>query len=191
MTDEHEHDDWREAYLRRALTLVEQSGWGAQGVFPTEQDPASLTWTYTFGLSALPTRHPEIVVTGLPVPLAHRLLAEVAARAIDGAPRGERLWPGRVDDVIEGLPAWLIPVTDVLDPRAPLTVATELAELAGWPQPVSALQLVWPDPDGRFPWEGGEDLGQLLLGPAPDAAAAEFVDPTVAAAGGDPLEVTR
>jgi Domain of unknown function (DUF4262) len=110
-------------------------------------------YSYTVGL----TGHgkPEIVVTGLPEQRAGDLLNDVAAHFVhaDPPPPGERV-PLTSGPLIE--------IVRVAEPSAHLNVAVELYG----PQ-VTALQLVYADDRGHWPWDrgfrGGRG-GQPVLG---------------------------
>jgi hypothetical protein len=110
-------------------------------------------YSYTVGLVG--HGKPEIVVTGLPEQRAADLLDRVAAHFVhaDPPPAGERV-------PLIGGP--LIEIVGVAEPSAHLNVAVELYG----PQ-LTALQLVYADDRGHWPWDrgfrGGRG-GQPVLG---------------------------
>jgi hypothetical protein len=140
----------REEHLKYLRGLLEQHCWVVVGVQRERYRPP---YSYTVGL----TGHgkPEIVVTGLPQQRAADLLNDVAAHFLHADPPvpGERI-------PLTGGP--LVEIVRVAEPSAHLYVA---AELCG-PQ-LQALQLVYADNRGHWPWDlgfrGGRG-GQPVLG---------------------------
>lgn len=132
-----------EGYLRQVQALIDAHGWAVQTV--QTQPP----FFYTVGL-AQRHRLPELVVCGLPVDTAQRLLNDLAQRLL----RGDLvLAPGTlVPEVFTQYPAKF----RFLGPDAVqrhLKVACALSE-----QTPQAWQLLWPDPDGRFEGDTGVDV---------------------------------
>ncbi len=100
-------------------------------------------WAYSCGLWRA-YGHPEIAIFGLP-PDRWGLVNVVA----DLVSSGTRLTPGmEIDDVLVG--------SRVAVRRIDPSWCARLFPQAG----VEFLQIVWPSPDGAFPWE---------VGPSPDA----------------------
>lgn len=134
-------------YLDRVIVpLVRQNGWAVQGV------SGRRPFAYTVGLTDCGL--PELVVTGMRDGPAATLLHSVAASALHAEPTaGERLV----------LPGGLTLEAVVVDrPQDHLSTA-----LALYGDEVRALQLVWPDARGRYPWDRGHRAvraGQPLLG---------------------------
>ena len=128
--------------------LVRRNGWAVQGVGGRQP------FAYTVGLSVCGL--PELVVTGLPDARAARLLNEVARRGLH-----DELFSGQ--RVPTSGPH--VHVLAVARPHDHLLTATALYGKA-----VRALQLVWPDDQGRYPWQAGaqsQPSGQRLFGPIP------------------------
>ena len=70
-------------YLEHLRDLIARFGWAVQGV---ERDRVHPPWAYTVGLT--PNGRPELVVTGLPLGRATRLLNDVASHVLHAtAPR--------------------------------------------------------------------------------------------------------
>lgn len=123
---------------------------------------------YTVGLSRF-HGHPELIVTGVPQ------MQTVAPLNL----MGERIRAGHRfvgGDLVTGLFACGCSMAVVeVDPRQSarhLTYANLLYRNPGAP-PVRALQIVWPDEAGRFPWDPVYSLpesAQPVLGPAPKGA---------------------
>jgi hypothetical protein len=137
-------------YLEYLRGLLERHCWIVIGV---QRDRHRPPYSYTVGL----TDHdrPELVVTGLSQRRATDLLNDVAAHLLHAqAPTpGERL-------PLTGGP--LIEIVRVAEPSAHLPVATEFCG----PR-FTAIQLVYADDRGHWPWErgfrGGRG-GQPVLG---------------------------
>lgn len=143
----HESVDRQRAWLRRALV---RTGWAIQGVFDGP-------YAYTVGLTRYHD-HPELIVLGLPVPTAGAILNRLGALVKSG----HRL---RADEVVadHAVERYLL-MMPVLDSSEHLETANAVYRMAGRP-PVPALQAVWSDERGRFPWQEGcsDASGQPLL----------------------------
>lgn len=152
-------DDRWDAVDRKVLADVEKHGWSDMHVFPVpgqEGEP----WNYSIGM--LHTyKHPEICIVGMEQRQAHMVLWS----AVDLIKKGVTLEPDTyVEQIIETFPMAIIEVDDILDDSYPLSMAYRFAEMFG---PVTAVQLVWPDMSGHFPWQDEYDDNyryQLLLG---------------------------
>lgn len=128
---------------------LEERGCVLQGVFGDAESPS---FTYTIGLHRVP--HPEFIVIGIPLETAAAYVVHLVDSVLK---KGERFTPGvlpgfweaKNDDIADG---YLLEVTDSSER---LTMANRIA---GTPDPVPALQLIYPDPHGRFPWKEGYDI---------------------------------
>jgi len=110
-------------------------------------------WAYTLGLT--PHGRPELVVTGLPVERAVRLLNDVAAHVMHATAPA----PGEQIE-LRGGPT--IEIVKVAEPAAHLTMAIEL-----YGPRLRALQVVHADDRGHWPWDigyRGVRGGQPVLG---------------------------
>jgi len=91
-------------------------------------------------------RQPELLIVGVDASAAMSLLNDLAKRATTGGPfhHGQR-----IGDLIRNYDAVIVdgPADGVLRP----TMAVHRYGSAN----VRLQQCVWPDPDGRFPWETG------------------------------------
>ncbi len=144
-------------YLSHLRGLIEAHGWAVQGV---ERDRIHPPWAYTAGLTAF--GRPELVVTGMPVRRAGRLLNDIAAHVIHAAPPR----PGEQVRLAGGP---LIEIVNVPEPAAHLLTAVQL-----YGPRVRALQVVHADDAGQWPWERGYQGvrgGQPVLGPRARRAA--------------------
>lgn len=128
----------------RVIRDVRSFGWHlisvGQGIAGT---PA---FAYTVGLGHR-SRHPELVMSGQPVDVMATVLNDVAHRVVVD---GQRLDAGAV---VEGALAWHPMVVEHVTAAA----AGDLARYASWfnRRPARAVQLVWPDVRGLFPWQPG------------------------------------
>jgi hypothetical protein len=137
-----------EEYLAELRQTMLESGWAVQYV---ERERMPLA--YTIGL----TRYglPELLLTGLPPRRAARMLNALGRRAVTG----ERPAAGaRI-----ALPAGpLIEMVEVEHPDVYLILAGAI-----FGDEVTALQAVWVDSHGRWPWAANFDDGrgtQAVLG---------------------------
>ena len=138
---------------------IAEFGWAVQGVEGTRHRPP---WSYTIGLT--PHARPELVVTGLALPAAQALLNDVAAHLLhaDTPTAGEQV------PLVGG------PVIEYVRVAHPEVHLTRAAGLYG--SSVSALQVVWADDRGRWPWDvgfRGRRGGQPVLGPRARASDAD------------------
>jgi hypothetical protein len=130
-------------YLARAAEIIEQEGWLIQGVFPVEEDGDF--FSYTVGLTTKGL--PELIVFGWPPEVAGVVLNDIARAAVAGT---IKLAHGEVlTDFLDH--GYKLTLCAVKDTREHLTVANRFYGIDG---PVRAVQLVWPDAEHRFPWEG-------------------------------------
>jgi hypothetical protein len=137
-------------YLDHMQGLIDRFGWAVVGI---EDDRIHPPWAYTIGLT--PRGRPELVVTGLPLPRATWLLNTVAPYMLDTAVP----LPGE-EALVEGGP--LMEVVRVTEPKAHLVTAVEL-----YGPEIRALQLVYADDRGHWPWDAGfrgHHGGQPVLG---------------------------
>jgi hypothetical protein len=126
---------------QKLLDDVSTHGWHVIRVLEDQVGPG---FAYTIGLFKN-YGHPEVIAFGLPPERLHGLLNLVGDDAKAGGHRG----PGDVSaEFIEGYPCSFI--------EFPATAFREYLGYALWfysGAPFPALQLVWPDKHGRFPWD--------------------------------------
>lgn len=139
---------------RDTRRLIDAHGWAVIGVFPTcaEDGPP---FSYTVGLTDRGL--PELAIYGLPPQTAGGVLNVAARHAVDNGelPCGQP---------ITGLLAGGLPVVAVaMEDTDDLTTVRGLYGVV-----LAAQQIVWPDSQGRMPWEDW-NLGtaQPLLGGQP------------------------
>ena len=139
-----------DVYAAQART-IEAEGWLIQSV---TGDRLHAPFAYTVGLTDFDL--PELVVTGLRRGLACRLLDAVAEHSLHSEPPN----PGERIQLNSGP---LVEVVQLEHPDAHLFTAVALRG-----PDIAALQLVWADDRGRWPWERGHRGGrggQPVLGP--------------------------
>jgi hypothetical protein len=140
-----------EEVLARMARIVAEQGWAIQGVEPDRIHPP---WAYTVGLTI--DGLAELVVTGMPLPRAAELLNGLAAHAR----HAEAPIPGEQVPLLGGP---LVEFVELPHPDAHLHTAVELYGRA-----IRAVQAVWADDRGRWPWQRGFRNGrggQPVLGP--------------------------
>jgi hypothetical protein len=132
--------------------LISEYGWAVRHVGGTEQEAP---FSYTVGLSTLGL--PEIVTTGLPFASSHEFLNMVALETRDGLAVTHGARSTRFTDSGD------IAFIRVEDTRGLTAVQDRYGE-------VVALQLIWPDSTGAYPWDAGyrnPPDAQPLLGRVP------------------------
>ena len=148
-------DDTLDAYIQKIEGLIAEYGWAVQGVGAGDGDPQ---FSYTVGLTAL--GHPEIIIESLPPAPALGILNIIGGAIKE---QGRRFEPG---DVVRGILGNDLPLAFIEARKTDdLTVVGRIYGTR------DALQAVWCDTAGRFPWD--EEYGmsvdvQPLLGVVPD-----------------------
>lgn len=127
----------------RTRDLVAEHGWAVVTVPEDEEGPG---FAYSVGLAER-FGHPEVAISGMPTDLMHRLVNDAA----DLVAGGTTLTDGvRTDALLDGY-ACIV--------RA--AAAANYGEYFGAAEryyggrPFEAVQVFWPDRDGRYPWEAG------------------------------------
>ena len=123
----------RDDYYDLLLGKIRKKGWTVQYV---ESD--CRPYAYTIGLPDWDV--PELLITGVSQQRAHRLLNVVARKLVSG----EVLTPGQQVSLPDGP---RIEIVEVDHPDAHMGWAVAF----GGPE-IEALQLVWADERGRWPW---------------------------------------
>lgn len=149
-----EPNKWHDEYLAECQQIVDEVGVLIQYV--ADNPP----FAYTVGLAK--EDHPEIIVFGPDPEIAHGILMLMSMPVL----AGKRTWhKGPSDRILgNGVPAMLLEVTDSSEH---LTVANRLY---GDPDkaPIPALQVVFPDKAGRWPWQPGSKVAALpVIGSVP------------------------
>ena len=151
-----EHVDKLDAIAKRTMENIIKYGHEVRFIFPTDEDPDGCQFWYSVGRSL--KYQPEFLITGPLGPTVGQWIVNQAAKLYDEAPfaAGDEL---PADTLLDGFPVRIIKVTD-----------PEEAEMFGATEhfsDVTALQIVWPDANGKFPGEPGykyDDDVQPLYG---------------------------
>lgn len=146
-----------EDLVSTAYEQITAGRWSVTGVFG---DDTSSPVAYTTGLTE--HRRPELLITGLEPDLACRILNRAAELAL----ADRRFLDAKFLDGVVRPPHRLaaLPAVD--------TSELHVTRLLYGPD-FLALQLIWPDEEGRFPWEPGYSFpldAQPLSGIPPLAA---------------------
>lgn len=104
--------------------------------------------------------HPEIIVIGLPAEVAHQLLNIAVVKMVGAKEKVEPF--KKYTDFTEGVSVAFVPVD--------LEYYGEYLGYANWyygslEKPFPAVQMVWPDREGKYPWEDGYDKRFLAIQP--------------------------
>jgi hypothetical protein len=134
---EHPEATWQD-YLAHLRELLEQHCWVVQGVQRERHRPP---YAYTVGLPS--HGRPELVVTGLSYDRAADLLGRVAEHALQAAAP----LPGELVPLPGGPTVEIVRVTE---PSVHLAVAAAINGPG-----FRALQLVYADDRGHWPWDAG------------------------------------
>lgn len=158
---------------RKVLTDIAEYGCHIVSV-PEDGETPDYAFTVGFWQS---WQHPEVVVVGLAEEVAYDLLNAVADQLDDGA----RFTPGQVvSGLLDTYPVTFKPIPASHHPGY-LGTACWANEGAAF----EALQLVYPDKLGRYPWHDGVALGfrdiQPLLADLPATPECEGDDEAGAA----------
>lgn len=132
--------------------LIAAHGWA---VLSQEREGVNPPFSYTVGLAAKDL--PELILVGLEPAIARSALNRTASRLA----AGEKLRNGQpLLEIIAGM--------SVIPRSVPPDVAERMmrfTHLLAMNKPWSAIQIVWPDPAGRFPGDPQYDTGWLSLQP--------------------------
>jgi hypothetical protein len=140
---------------------VKEYGWHVLNVF----GPEGPKFSYTIGLY-LSFGHPELLVAGLPPEKAMPIVNLIGERVA----KGEAFASGTVStEILRNLPVSFRAVDPAHYP--------EWIGLGLWfyrslrPGELPLLQIVWPDREGRFPWDEGFDESLRAFQPVVDDVA--------------------
>lgn len=148
----------RVAYLTRVREVIRRNGWAVQGVVSAPDAAEQLPpMAYTVGLTEMGLA--ELIIMGLPRDAAAGILNAAASEHIR-----DDLVPGR-EYHLGNLPVRVVPIS-VGRARQMLAIAWEM-----YGYKLSATQLLWPSPAGKWPdhpdWDGGG--AQQMLDERPEA----------------------
>ncbi len=140
------------------LDNIRQFGWHCNAVGSTDEGPG---FAYTVGVFESYS-HAELITFGLPPQDAHRMFSKIIELAKEGRLTVEDRESGlhAIGEAWRFLPLSRNQVEDVA-----------LSTLWYYDEDDSPIwQVVWPDADGRFPWETPNANDQPLLGESPPAS---------------------
>ena len=134
-----------EQILKETKEKIDKFGWT---VIASELED-NFPLAYTVGLWKN-FNHPEIALTGLP----HKVANEVLNTVAELVSKGSTFAAGdRSTEVLHDYPVAFASIG-----QAPLGAAKSIEP------DFTAIQLIWPDIDGKFPWEeGSKGAPQVLL----------------------------
>ncbi len=144
----------------RIAGLIAEHGWFCQLVFTAADDDTDAPgFAYTIGLRDS-FGHPDLLVSGMSDDDGYATLDVV----VDLVRGGARFAHGDTsEDVLDGGPVLFVTVADA--------ARREYLAWADWyyeREPFAALQVVYPDRRGRWPWEEGSRAArQEVLGEVP------------------------
>jgi hypothetical protein len=147
-----------DALDRKVLGDVEKHGWSDMSIFPTQDSPGR-SFNYTVGFSRY-LDQPELLIMGLD----HQQMHGILGAAYERMKAGDRFRAGEYfDGVLVDHRVAFVEIPDPMDNGYPMSMTHRLMN------EFTALQLVWPDMNDRFPWHVGFDQEYLdlqeLLGP--------------------------
>jgi hypothetical protein len=152
-----EEDPLFDAIEMAALAAIDR--YGVQITYVGGGD-GTVPFAYTAGLAA--RDHPELILLGGIRPdYAQVTLNDLAFRVLGGVTFTEG---DRFSDVIQGYDVIIAgPASPVWDPLYPVSMAKALyGDRARGP-----LQVLYPDRQGRFPWDEGAETHYPLICPVP------------------------
>ena len=116
-------------------------------VMKIEEDASGPGFAYSIGLYGA-FGHPEVIIVGLPTDVAHQLINDLGRAVRD---EGRRFAAGAVsDEFLEGYAVTFRAVPEY-QYAAYLGHGCRVYEQ----QPFPVLQMIYPDRDGRWPWQDG------------------------------------
>ena len=153
---------------RQVLRDIEAHGW--HGVLIEDDEPS----TYVFSVGVLHTLdHPEFVMFGLDAKLMHQVIWG-AYRFVQGGRRFET--EGLYEDLLEWY-AVAIRTVHLSWHAHYLGYAQWHRRYVGKTGSLRAVQIVWPDKAGLFPWEPGCHPSVIALQPRLDLLNPAFLPP--------------
>jgi len=142
-----------QAVIRKALENIEKFGWHITGVFPTADDASKGWFAYTTG--ATTRKLPEIVITGVPFETSAGLINELLKSIESGK---ETLREDTPYTEICNMPIYLRKLT-MAQVEGYMYMTGNFHQGKEYP----VYQFVYPDPNGKFPWEDGYDFPPQVL----------------------------
>jgi hypothetical protein len=126
----------------RLAKTIEAHGWAVVKIDPDAQEPG---YAYSVGLYKT-FDHPEIIVFGLDLDVLHRIVNAI----------GEEVKAGQRFEVTDADERVLDGYRCAFRQVAPAAEPAYMGILIGYyGHEVPALHCIWPDREGRFPWQAG------------------------------------
>lgn len=130
----------------RISELISDCGWTQMGIVDPDGEIPSMG--YTVGLWGT-WGHPELLTLGMPIPVANEIFHIIVEEYIK---TGKNLKHGQTLHKVGNLPLAVRKIRQEAVDELMLVVNRRYGE-----GEFDALMLVWPDPEGRFPWDEGYD----------------------------------
>ena len=130
--------------------VIRRYGWVVIGVY-ADVERSEPPMAYTVGLIEN-FGHPELIVFGLEMEVAHTALNTLVRRFV--RPGGRVPLDEPLDRVFEGIPVMAKALIPAVAARYALNAERRARESS---LPLSVVQIVWTDPKGRFPWDSAYD----------------------------------
>ncbi|MFL6600745.1 MAG: DUF4262 domain-containing protein [Steroidobacteraceae bacterium] len=157
-----------EGAAARQAQVIRQYGWVVIGVYE-HVERSEPPMAYTMGLVEN-FGHPELIIFGLPMEVSHKALNTLVRRFV--RPGGHVPLGEPIDRVFERFPVAAKMLATEVAERYALMAERRARERS---LPLSVVQIVWTDPEGRFPWESAYDRSfdgiqprLFETGPTPD-----------------------
>lgn len=136
------YEEAQGALFERVIEAIHRVGWNASGIMASE---CSLPFTYTSGLTL--QGKPELIIVGIDPRKGHATIADLLA--LDQPLEAGREYEG----VLVGYKVRLAEVTEEM--RSEMSMTRLVCSALGDSEEFSALQIQWPDREGRFPGDPG------------------------------------
>lgn len=130
--------------LKRVKKNIKDDGFHITGVFGSQ---TSSPFAYTIGLEQS-YGHPELLITGIDPQIGQWFIR----RLVERINIGESL---STDSPHKGLTKFPLHLREVDTERASRDHMLGAENYYGGPSEFRALQIVYPDPKGRYPWDAG------------------------------------
>jgi hypothetical protein len=136
-------------YEERILSCVERYGCFVVSVFAGEDDAWTPPLSYSVGFTKS-LGQPEVINLGLPRETGHEVINALYAQCADGL----EIFDGqRIDSLFAGYPCIMRPVDESWLIQSYFASALWFHRTQMGSGLKNVFQMVWPDADGRFPWE--------------------------------------
>jgi hypothetical protein len=153
-------DEQFDAYMDQFGAMIDEYGWGIQGVGTAVGDEPHPPWVYSVGLTKN-FGHPEIAIVGIPMQTGQNLINEVGARIKDDKLIYEAGHP--YEGIVIGYPVIFRSIPQEVFPDW-FGVMMGYYRQQGI-EDYKVMQLMWPDREKHFPWEPEFDQSMLIAQP--------------------------